>query len=349
MVDFATAETPQEFIEAVRATFRAYVPESDAWAQPNFFSVNATIIGGLAWTAWNEARNGIDMRVNPQTASGEYLDIIAAQPPLFMTRLGPTGSNGYVLVNLPALAVVPAGYQFKTAGGIVYKATAETALTGGIGTVPVASVLTGSSVNSPNNQPLQTGDGTATSLGIYGGNDTENDDNFRRRMYAARSNSVFFGSACSYETAMLGIPGVSRAWAVVDGLVPKIMFLMEDKYPCGNPCGEPTLEDINDVQAYFADECLTNLYSTMVFEAAKSMVISPAISWDICPDNLAEIEDNMQAWLRANYDLGDGIRAIDIDRWLHDSYPDLGPSLICCNDYPPICGAVYNSVELIGG
>jgi len=345
MVDITTAETPAEFIEAVRSTFRAYVPESDAWAQPNFFSVNATVIGGLVWTAWNEARNGIDMRLNPQTAQGEYLDLIAAFPPLNLTRYGPTQANGFVAVNFPALASVPAGYQFEAADGTIYTATATTALTAGVGTIPVVSTATGSVVNALNNQPLIAAGGQAVSLGIYGGRDTESDDAFRARLFSAQSRPAFFGSACSYEREMLAIPGVTRAWAYSDGLVSKIAFLMEDTYPCGNP----TQADIDVVEAHFADERLTNLYSCLTFEGAQTLKINPVIEWTNCPTDLCEIQTAMNEWLRENYGLGDGVKTADIDCWLKQTFPDLGPSIACCVDYPPVACAVYNCAELIGG
>ena len=62
-------------------------------AKPNFFDVSSTVVGGIAWSAVNEARNGVDTRMNPQTAVGEYLDIIAATPPLNLTRL--TATQGF--------------------------------------------------------------------------------------------------------------------------------------------------------------------------------------------------------------------------------------------------------------
>ena len=262
MVDFSTATTPEEFIEAARATFRAYVPESDAWAEPNFFSINATVIGGLFWNAWNEARNGLDKRINPQTAVGEYLDIIAGQPPLNMTRLAPTQSTGFVMVDLPGIVNVPAGYLFTAADGTQYESVAFTTLTGGQGTVEVRSVGTGSAVNSLNNRPLSASDGSAVSLGIFGGNDVECDDSFRRRIFAAQARgAVFFGSPCSFGAAILAFPGVTRAWTFTDGLTTGVSFLMEDKYPCG----VPLQSDIDEVTAFFKDECLCGRVFVCVF------------------------------------------------------------------------------------
>jgi Baseplate J-like protein len=344
MVDFATASNEAEFIESARAVFKAYVPESDAWAQPNFFSINATVVGGLAWSAFNEARNGIDKRVNPQTAVGEYLDIIAAMPPVNLQRLTPTSSSGFVMVNFPSLTFVPLGYELTTAAGIKYTATALTTLTGGIGSVPVVSSGTGSNQNSINNQPLVSSDGVATSLGIFGGQDTESDDQFRDRIFGSRVESVFFGSACSYEAAMRGLPGVTRAWAVEDGIAARILFLMEDKYPCG----VPLQADIDAITAHFNDACLTNMFFCPLFEGAKSLTISPEITFANCPDDICEVQDALQEWLRDNFGLCDGVEVCDITQFLKDTFPDYGPTIKCCDDYPPVPFAVYNCVELVG-
>lgn len=348
MVDITTAQTPNDFIEAVRSTFRTYVPESDAWAEPNFFSINSTIIGGLIWSAWNEARNGFDARINPQTAEGEYLDILASLPPLNLTRYTPTQSTGFVMANLPALSSVPAGYQFTAADGTVYTATGTTALVAGVGSVPVISSGSGLAVNSANNRPLQAADGTATSLGIYGGNDTETDDAFRQRIFSAQQmNAGFFGSACSYENALLTIPGVSRGWAINDGLVSKIVFLMEGK----TPCGAPTDQDIADVEAFFSDACYTNLYSCLTFEGAQSLTIHPPLKYEgaNCPDDMCEIEAALTDWLRENYTLGEGVRGSDIECYLRMAFPDYLPYIDCCFDYPAVPCAVYNCVDLVGG
>ena len=345
MVDLTSASNEVEFIESVRAIFRAYLPESDAWQSPNFFSINATIVGGLAWSAFNEAQNGLDLRINPQTAVGEYLDIIGGQPPLFLTRYGPTKSTGSVSVNFPSVLSIPVGYVFTAANGVEYKVTAVTALTAGVGTVPVISTGTGALQNSLIGQPLIGAAGQAISLGLYGGNDGEDDESFRNRIFATQSKPTFFGSACSYENELKTITGVSRAWATEDGLVASIRFLMEKKYPCG----VPLQADIDAVKAHFAQDCLTNMFFCPVFEPAVSLIISPEVTWGACPTDICEIEKAMQDWLRANYDISEGVTICEVENWLQQTYPEFDPKIKCCTDFPPVCGAVYNCVELVGG
>lgn len=345
-MDFLTTESEAEFIESIRSIYRAYVPESDAWASPNFFDINAIVIGGMAWSAVNEARNGIDARLNPQTAVGDNLDRIAGFPPLNLVRFGETQATGTVTVSGSSLTFIPAGQTFTTAAGIEFTADADTPLAAGEGQVAVTSTQSGSANNSIEGQPLDmTGDGTAFSDGIFGASDVECDDEFRQRLFSAQSSFHFFGSACSYETAMLAQTGVSRAWAVEDGGVAKILFLMEGTYPCG----EPTQADIDAIKASFDDACLTNMFFCPNFEGAKSLTISPTVNWTNGAPDQCEVEDALRNWLRENYSINEGVDHCEIQTFLSATYPDEGPVLDdCCQDYDAVCNAVYNCVEVIG-
>jgi hypothetical protein len=119
---------------------------------------------------------------------------------------------------------------------------------------------------------------------------------------------------------------------------------MEDKYPCG----EPLQLDIDNVVSYFQDDCLTNLYFCPVFEGAKSISIAPEIAWGVCPADICEVEVAMREWLRANYDISQGVKICDIQRFLDEQFPDYDGQISCCGDYPAVPCAVYNCVELVG-
>jgi hypothetical protein len=345
MVDFVDAANEQQFIESTREIFRAYLPESDAWAYPNMFSIYATVIGGLAWSSVNEARRGFDARINPQTATGDNLDLIAAQPPLNLLRNGATISTGMLSVTGWTLATVPVGYQFQTASGKQYVTTSGAVLAAGAGLLSVKSVMTGAAQNSPMGQQLTAAGGTAKSLGIFGGFDIETDDQLRARIYATRREFNFFGSSCSYIDALKGFPGVTRVWAVEDGPYAYIAVEMADAYPCGTPMPS----DLAAMEAYFITACLTPVCAGPCIEGVESLVIHPQITWEVCPEQVCDVEQAMRDWLRANYDLGEGVQACDIRAWLQENYGELGPVVSCCEDYPPVCNAVYNCVELIGG
>ena len=347
MTDLSTQDSETEVIEKVRGIFRAYIPESDAWKSPSFFDVNAIVVGGIAFSAMNEARGGIDARVNPATAVGPFLDAVAATPPLSLTRRNPTPATGFVSVSCPDLSVIPAGYTFETADGVSYVANSNVDLAGGEGLVEVVSTLTGAEQNSPQNQPFVMPLGcSAVSQGIYGGNDRECDAQLRRRIFAARADYIPLGSPCWYESAVpAAIDGVTRTWFTRDGGMAKIIFLMEDKYPCGTP----QQSDIDELKSYFNDECRIGLCFCPVFCAAKSGVIAPEICWSVDPDDICEVQEVMQEWLRANYDLGDAINTSEIQCFLNDYFPQYGGKIKCAKSYPAECDLVYNCVELIGG
>lgn len=343
---FVDTSSEAAFVEQIRATFRSYVPESDAWAKPNFFDINATVQGGLAWSAVNEARNGIDARFNPQTVVGEALDILVAQPPLFLTRYGATFAKGQVKVTGLNQNTVDIGFEFKTADGVTYINQELVAVENGEAILNVVSEVQGSNQNSIVNRPLEfNADGVAISLGIFGGSDVECDEQLRKRLYSGRESFHFFGSACSMENLVSGAQGVSRAWAVEDGAIAKIMFLKEGTNP---PCGAPTQQDILDVEAYVNEACKTPMFFCPVFCGANTIVISPEISWTSQPDDICAIQEAMQNWLRANFGLGDGVRATEIEEFLNNNYPQYGGRIKSCCDYEPVCGSVYNCVELLG-
>lgn len=340
---FDSTENEAQFIEKVRGIFRAYLPESDAWAKPNFFDINSTVIGGLAWSAVNEARNGVDARVNLQTMVGENLDIYASTPPLDLTRLSATQSSGFVSLCKEGANSIEKGEIIQTEGGIEFSVVQDTALDAqGCGTVEVQSVEFGKANNSPPGQPLEGDDITATSLGIFGAFDAECDDEFRRRIYAERIKFHFFGSACSYEDLLLGVRGVSRVWPVEDGGVPMILFLMEDKYPCG----EPRQEDYDAITQMLEDECLTNMFFCPRFGAPETLKITPEIRWESEPDWCA-VEEAITKWLRENHTMGDDVSPQQLQCFLDDEFSEFGPKVICCDLYEAECTQIYNCVELM--
>ncbi len=340
----ADATNEREFIEAVRHVFKAYVPESDGWAKPNFFDINATVIGGVLWSAVNEIRNGIDVRLNPQTAVGEHLDLLVSQPPLNLKRRSATKSQGFISVDVKK-DHLPKGYIFKNAEDVEFRVLEDTDLISGKGIVEVESVISGEKANAIENQPLTSDDGKAISMGIYGGFDTECDEQLRRRYYASKAKYHFFGSQCSMEDAIAGFRGVTRSWVVKDGLTVKMLVLMEDKYPCG----VPRKSDFDEMKAYFEDECLVNMFFCPNFESPEVITIAPEIDWrGGYPDDICEVTRNMRIWLRNNYDLGEAPRSTEIQAWLNDNYGEYDPKITGCCDYEPKCNAVYNCVELLG-
>lgn len=342
-MSFDNAENPADFVEAVRNMISGCVPGADAWKEPNFFSVISNVIGGASWTAINEARRGVDARCDPRFMSGDALDAYAAIPPCNLRRLDATCGTGIVLIKNTTLSPIPAGYIITSSCGAEFTVDMDTPVTNGEALVMVTSSGKGSESNSPENQILSVDDGEAISRGVYGAFDRECDDDFRRRIFAQEKTCFFFGSACSLVDQVEAFQGVTRAWAYVDGAVASIAFLMEDKYPCG----VPLQEDIDALFEMFEDECLSPMCFCPNFKAACSLTLAPEIEWKSNPD-ICEVQEAIQAWLRENYGLGEGVKACDLRDFLNAEYGEFGPSLDCCEDYEgqPCC--VYNCVELLG-
>jgi len=340
-MSFENAETESEFIDAIRSIFRAYVPESDAWSKPNFFDINATVIGGLAWSGYNEARNGIDARLNIRTVQGEALDLLAATPPLSFFRLGERPSMGSVKFTSDTVATVNAGEVFTTADGVEYTATETVALVDGMAEIPVTSNANGVDQNSLPNQPLETAlDGEVYSCGIVGGADVECDEDFRNRIFAERSKSFFFGSQKSYETIVNGYPGITRVY-FKDGF---IFPMMDDT----RPCGIPTCQDLENIADSFNDPCLTPAGCAPALSPATAKVFAPEISWCKAPDYCA-VEASIKQWLIENYGLGQAVVATDFIAFLNAEYSEFGASLVGCCDFPAEPYDIYSCVEIIHG
>lgn len=339
-------ENEAETIQYVQSKFQSKLKPFgiDAYAQPSIPAAFAVVIGGLWWTALMEARNAIAIRVDSESARGIHLDDYARRPPLNLLRYGPTQAEGEVSVDFPIGTVVLVGTTFTSLTGVEYTATEEVEIITGEETIPVISSESGSDQNSPDGQHLTADDGDAVSLGIFGGYDEETDEQFRQRIYAAEQRCIFAGSACSYVDQIKGIQGVTRAWAVRDGFTAKILFLMEDKYPCG----EPTQDDIDEISEYFQDECLVTFGGCVIFEGACVKTITLDITWETEPEDLCAVRDAVQDWLRDNYGLDEGVRACEIQGFLSSAYPNERPYIEGCPDYEAECGCVYNCVEVVG-
>lgn len=341
-MSFETVTKPSEAIEETRNIIRACLPESDAW-KLNVFDIMARVMGGVAWTALNLARRGADAYLDPAKQEGQALDRYAAQPCIGLARLPESPAVGTIRVAASA-ALIPAGTVFTDSCGTAFTSTEDAFSVGDIITVPVVSALSGAAVNSPVNQPLEwAGEGHAFSNGIYGGADVECDADFLLRIYAARRKTLFFGSTGSIIDVLLGEPGVSRAFEYEDGMVVMIGVVMEGTYPCGTA----TEADLDGFRAMFEDECLQGFCGPPCLSAVESRTLAPEITWTKPPQDICAIQKAMQDWLRANYGFGDAVSGCDIAVFLKTHFPEYGPVLDACKDWPSFCG-IWNCVELVG-
>lgn len=343
---FSSTDNEAQVVNEVRGIFRAYLPEADAWKMPSFFGVVAIVLGGAVWTVLNEARNNVDARVNPVTATGADLDRIAATPPLNIVRLDATVAEGLLRGQDITASLVQQGQVFTTADGTTYAATETVTVVAGRAVFAVTSNETGDNVNAIVDQPMTSTDvdGQFFSEGVFGGNGIECDDNLRRRIFSEHSRTAFLGSPCSYQEAMAGITGVSRSWTILDGGIPKVLFLTEDL----TPDGVPPATMVQAVRSSFQGECMTSIFYCANFEGARSLTLSPEICWETAPEDLDAILDAIKVWLRANYDLGEGVTVAELQAFLGQSFPQYGPKVLCTENFEGECDAVYNMVDFAG-
>lgn len=342
---FSTTQDEAAVVNEVRNIYRAYLGESDAWKQPSFFGINSIVIGGAIWTVLNEARNNVDARVNPVTATGVNLDRIGATPPLNLVRLQPTAAEGFIRGQDLTVTTVTTGTVFETADGYQYTATENVSVVAGRAVIPVIASIVGEDSNSLVDQPMNTSlEGRFYSNGVFGGADLECDDSFRRRIFGEYSATAFFGSPCSYQNVLSGVAGVTRSWTIQDGGVPKILFLMEDLYPNG----EPTPMDIQRIEQRFKDDCMTSIFYCANFEGAKSLTIAPELCFENPPDDICELEEALTAWLRETFELGEGVLITQIQSFFDQNFPQYGIKVTCDTPYEGQCDAVYNVAQIIG-
>lgn len=273
------SQSASEVVDVVRNAFRAHLPESNAWIEPSNLSIVSTVLGGIAWTLMQEAAAGIDARLMPDTAVGEYLDAIAARPPYNTLRRGATYAEGWVSVSFAGVATIAVGDTFKRSDGVKYTAICAATLTNGAGNVKVRASVTGTGGNAANGMPLEDTRGTVASLGIVGGYGAETDDELRDRLYRLFPGPVF-GSPLSIQNLVANVHGVGQARAVT----------------CGDGCGRqtvyvamqgntiPTDAELQWVNESFADPCSLPAFVCVDLLPAVGKVLRVRLSDDCGAD-----------------------------------------------------------------
>lgn len=306
----------REIVNAVRNLFRAHIPESNAWAEPNHLSIVSKVFGGLAFSALQEARNGIDTRVLIDSVTGSYLDEIAARPPFSTTRLPAGFAEGCVDVCFPGVASLAIGDTLTREDGQTYSVTCDVTLDAeGCGQVKVRADSDGPSGNAVFGTPFEDprGDAAVCKDGISGGNEIECDDDLRDRLYSYQRECQF-GSIASIEMRALGITGIRYAKAC-DGMGGTSLYVGTKTGPV------PTPSEIADVQAVFDDPCEK---SPGVCVTVRGVVECPVdvVIQDNCPAGISavDIKDYLDIWA-ADLGAGVGFTQHDIESALSAQYP----------------------------
>lgn len=278
---FTSEMCESEIVNAVRGLFQSHIPESNAWAEPNQMSVTAQVFGGLAFSALSEARNGIDNRIMIGTASGDYLDALAAKPPYNTSRLPATFATGCVSVCFVGVASLSAGDALTRSDGAAYSVCCDVTLDAdGCGDVEVKADVSGPDGNAVFGYPFTDVRGTATvcKSGIGGGNDVECDDDLKDRLYSLQPGCAF-GSLSSVEACALGIQGIRYAKACEE-IGGATLYIGTKDGPV------PTQVEIDTVQAVFDDPCKKLIGTCVKVRGVTSCELQVVIS-DPCPSSVS--------------------------------------------------------------
>lgn len=312
---FTSEMCESEIVAAVRGLFRSHIPESNAWAEPNHLSVTAKVFGGLAFSALSEARNGIDQRVMIATASGAYLDAIAARPPYNTTRLPATQATGCVDVCFAGVTTILAGDALTREDGATYTACCDVTLDAdGCGEIEVKADVAGPDGNALFGFPFTDSRGTATvcKSGIGGGHDVECDDGLRDRLYSLQPGCQF-GSIASIEACALGVQGIGYAKAC-EGLGGITVYVGTKDGPV------PTQVQIDEVQAVFDDPCKKLVGICVKVRGIVACELRVQIA-DPCPASVsaADVQAYLTEWA-ATLPAGQGVTARQVELALLKQY-----------------------------
>jgi uncharacterized phage protein gp47/JayE len=152
-------------------------------------------------------------------------------------------------------AIVPVGSTMTGGNGVLYQTVTEAVIgSGGTGTSTAVALTAGSIGNLPDGDamslnPAIPGVDLAILLGdMYGGIDTETDDQLRERILFRIQNPPMGGDLADYVAWAMAVPGVTRAWSACE-IGPGTMtvrFLMDDTYPDNHGLPQPA-----DIQTVF--------------------------------------------------------------------------------------------------
>lgn len=240
--------TFDDSVDYVRSLFRSHIPGSNAWLSPNNFEITAITLGGVLHVLSQEHRAGIDARVMPDTAIGADLDRIAK--PYGIIRRAGTAATGIITLKGTDGTTIPEGATFEVEDGRALTSSTEAVIAEGVARVPAAYGAAGGAGNYYGPVRLRTtigGADTEAVADIFGGTDTETDQQLRERLFAYLRGPTRFNSLCDLEAFIRLYPGVSDVWLLTrnDGIHAYVLW-------DGQP---PTPEQRAELQARLDDPC----------------------------------------------------------------------------------------------
>ena len=256
--------TLTEVRSLVRDAIRGSLPGADATVPNSVLRVVSDVQGGLAhlnlqYIDW------LALQLLPDTAETVWLDRHAAiwlvNADETIGRKQATFSQGTVAVTGFPGTLVPSGSILSGAaadfGVIDFQTTQQITIGSSATPVAVTALDPGQQSNLLPGAvlefiaPTSGVDAAASVIFLYGGNDTETDDDLRARVLQRIQQPPMGGDAEDYIAWTLGIPGVTRAWSYPQEMgigTVTVRFMMDNLRASSG--GFPVQDDINAVTAY---------------------------------------------------------------------------------------------------
>ena len=243
----------------IRSAFRAYLPGTDAWIEPNNLSVSGKAFSLGLFEVYQRVAY-LYRQLFASTADGDHLELRHAAE-YGLTRKPSTGASGNVIVPQAAGddGQLPAGLQLVRDDGTFYQvATATTALAGSF-TLPVACTATGADTNTPagsvvsivpqSGVNLAASSGTVDGGGLGGGADAETDSALRARVLQRKQFTPMCGRDADYVRWATEVAGCTRAFASGFANQPPGVVVYP-LFDATRPNGVPVAADLAAVSAY---------------------------------------------------------------------------------------------------
>jgi len=288
----------------IRNAFRAYLPGTDAFIEPNNLSIAGKTFTLVMFEAYQRL-GFLYKQMFASTADGDHLEFRHAAD-YGIVRKPATAASGLVTLTqvTPGAQTVAAGLVLVRDDGTLYATLDSAVMSAGTASVAVRAQIGGAATNAPAGSSLtidQTS-GVPNLLdvaivgtgGLGGGADAEADEELRARVLLRKQAPPRGGNAADYIRWALDVPGCTRAF--VSPFVPNVdgvtVFPLFDDTRVN---GIPKSEDLDAVLAYI--EPLRPITADVFVAAATPYPIDVGVS-GLVPDN-ARVRGAIQATLNA--------------------------------------------------
>lgn len=213
-----TALRQQALTDIQSASFNG---NGTALLQKSILRVVAAVEAGMVYELFGFL-DWISLQAVPVTADHEFLEAWANLKAVY--RLDATAATGVASFTGTGNTLIPAGTVLTRDDGVRYTTDADWQL---LSNLPLSftAVTAGADGNAASGIALTlaapiagVNSAGSASQAIVGGADQETDDSLRARMLQVYANPPAGGSANDFVTWALQVPGVTRAWAVPQGI-----------------------------------------------------------------------------------------------------------------------------------